>query len=121
MKENNGQNRIQLSTAPIGNRIDYRLRRNWSYISFPFPFKSSYVFPRPFEAPKNGPIPFLRNTYKIRHSKKDNGNPTSNYFIYEFHSYRNTCPTDTEFVTCYPLSSEAKIYLRGKDDSFGST
>ncbi|KAM3266719.1 ATP synthase subunit 9, mitochondrial-like [Capsicum annuum] len=26
--ENNGQNRIQLSTAPIGNRIDYRFRRN---------------------------------------------------------------------------------------------
>ncbi|KAK1270955.1 hypothetical protein QJS04_geneDACA013045 [Acorus gramineus] len=26
----------------------YHLRRNWSYISFQFPFKSSYVFPRPF-------------------------------------------------------------------------
>lgn len=25
-------------------------------------------------------IPFLRNTYKIRHYKKDNGNPTINYF-----------------------------------------
>lgn len=35
---------------------------------------------------------FLRNTYKIRHYKKDNGNPTINYFIYEFHSNRNTCP-----------------------------
>lgn len=114
---------IQLSTAPIGNRIDYRFWRNWSYISVPFPFKSSYVFPRPFETPKNGPIPFLRNTYKIRHSKKDNGNPTINYFTYEFHSNRNTCPTETEFVTCYPLSSQAKIYLRVnvKDDSFGST
>ena len=79
------------------------------------------MFPRPFEAPKNGPIPFLRNTYRIRHSKKDNGNPTSNYFIYEFHSNRNTCPTETEFVTCYPLSSGSMIYLLGKDDSFGST
>ena len=65
-------------------------------------FKSSYVFPRPFETP--GQIPFLRNTYKIRHYKKDNGNPTINYFIYEFHSNRNTCPTETEFVTCYPLT-----------------
>lgn len=71
---------------------------------FPFQFKSSYVFPRPFETPKNGQIPFLRNTYKIRHHKKDNGNPTVNYFIYEFHSNRNTCPTKTEFVTCYPLA-----------------
>ena len=88
---------------------------------FPFQFKSSYVFPRPFETPKNGQIPFLRNTYKIRHHKKDNGNPTINYFIYEFHSNRNTCPTKTEFVTCYPLAQQAKIYLRGKDDSFGST
>jgi hypothetical protein len=66
-------------------------------------FKSSYVFPRPFvETP--GQIPFLRNTYKIRHYKKDNGNPTIKYFIYEFHSNRNTCPTETEFVTCYPLA-----------------
>ncbi|BBN70067.1 homolog of yeast ADA2 2A, partial [Prunus dulcis] len=37
----------------------YHFRRNWSYISFPFPFKSSYVFPRPFETPKNGQLPFL--------------------------------------------------------------
>ena len=59
----------------------YHFRRNWSYISFQFPFKSSYVFPRPFETPKNGQIPFLRNTYKIRHYKKDNGNPNINYFI----------------------------------------
>ena len=89
-------------------------RRNWSYISFPFPFKSSYVFPRPFETPKNGQIPFLRNTYKIHHYKKDNGNPTLNYFIsfinyfiYEFHSNRNKIhvyPTETEFGTCYPLA-----------------
>ena len=99
----------------------YHFRRNWSYISFPFPFKSSYVFSRPFETPKNGQIPFLRNTYKMRHYKKDNGNPTINYFIYEFHSNRNTCPTETEFVTCYPLAKQAKIYLRGKDDSFRST
>lgn len=71
---------------------------------FPFPFKSSYVFPRPFETPKNGQIPFLKNTYKIRHYKKDNGHPTINYFISEFHSNRNTCPTETEFVICYPLA-----------------
>jgi hypothetical protein len=63
-----------------------------------------YVFPRPFETPKNGQIPFLRNTYKIRHYKKDNGNPTIHYFIYQFHSNRNTCPAETEFVTCYPLA-----------------
>lgn len=49
----------------------YHFRRNWSSISFPFPFKSSYVFPRPLETPKNGQIPFLRNTYKIRHYKKE--------------------------------------------------
>ncbi|PHT72509.1 Ribulose bisphosphate carboxylase large chain [Capsicum annuum] len=34
---------------------------------------SSYAFPRPFETPKNGQIPFLRNTYKIHRYKKDNG------------------------------------------------
>ena len=62
------------------------------------------MFSRPFETPKNGQIPFLRNTYKMRHYKKDNGNPTINYFIYEFHSNRNTCPTETEFVTCYSLA-----------------
>ncbi|KAK3032596.1 hypothetical protein RJ639_037360 [Escallonia herrerae] len=50
----------------------YYFRRNWSSISFPFPFKSSYVFLRSFETPKNGQIPFFRNTYKIRHYKKDN-------------------------------------------------
>lgn len=82
----------------------YHFRRNWSSISFPFPFKSSSVFPRPFETPKNGQIPFLRNTYKIRHYKKDNGKPTINYFIYAFHSHRNTCPNETEFETCYPLA-----------------
>ena len=52
-----------------------------------------------------------RNTYKIRHYKKDNGNPPINYFIYEFHNNRNTCPTKTEFVTCYPLAEQTKIYL----------
>lgn len=62
----------------------YHFRRNWSDISFPFPFKSSYVFPRPFETSKNGQIPFLRNPYKIRHYKKENGNPTIDYFIYDF-------------------------------------
>ena len=46
----------------------------------------------------------LRNAYKIRHYKKDNGNHTINYFIYEFHSNRNPCPTETEFVNCYPLA-----------------
>lgn len=67
------------------------------------------MFPRP---PKKGQIPFLRNTYSIRHSKKDNGNSTINHFIYEFHihSNKNTCPTETEFLTCYPLSCPA-----GKD------
>ena len=108
----------QLPLSEIGLTTDSE-GTNWSYISFPF--KSSYAFPRPFETPKNGQIPFLRNTYKIRHYKKDNGNPTINYFIYEFHSNRNTCPTETEFVTCYPLAEQAKIYLRGKDDSFEST
>lgn len=60
---------------------------------------------------------FLFLGTQIRHYKKYNGNPTINYFIYEFHSNRNTCPTETEFVT-YLLP---KIDLRGKDDSFGST
>ena len=56
------------------------------------------------KAPKNGHIPFLSNTYKNRHYKKDNGNPTINYFIYEFHSNKNICPTEIEFVTCNPLT-----------------
>ena len=38
---------------------------------------------------------FLFLGTRIRHSKKDNGNPTINHFIYEFHSNRNTCPTET--------------------------
>ncbi|KAI8011487.1 Uncharacterized protein ycf76 [Camellia lanceoleosa] len=61
-----------------------------------------------------------KNTYKMRHYKKDNSNPTINYFIYEFHSNRNTCPIER---ICNLLSSclTAKIYLRGKDDSFRST
>ena len=130
LKKQRNQNQVKMIRInPFFLRQrSYHFRRNWSYISFPFPFKSSYVFPRPFETPKNGQIPFLRNTYKIHHYKKDNGNPTLNYFIsfinyfiYEFHSNRNTCPTATEFVTCYPLAQQAKIYLRGKDDSFGST
>ncbi|KAG6750210.1 hypothetical protein POTOM_047301 [Populus tomentosa] len=62
---------IQINPFFLRQR-SYHFRRNWSYISFPFPFKSSYVFPRPFETPKNGQIPFLRNTYKIHHYKKDN-------------------------------------------------
>lgn len=38
----------------------YYFRRNWSYISFQFPFKSSYVFPRPFfETSKNEMDKFL--------------------------------------------------------------
>ena len=34
----------------------YHFRSNWSYISFQFPLKSYYVFPRPFETSKNGQI-----------------------------------------------------------------
>ena len=106
LKKQRKQNQVKMIRInPLFLRQrSYHFRRNWSYISFPFPFKSSYVFSRPFETPKNGQIPFLRNTYKMRHYKKDNGNPTINYFIYEFHSNRNTCPTETEFVTCYPLA-----------------
>jgi hypothetical protein len=36
------------------------------------------VFSRLFETPKNGQIPFLKKTYKMRHYKKDNGNPAIN-------------------------------------------
>ena len=83
----------------------YHFRRNWSYISFPFPFKSSYVFPRAFETPKNGQIPFLfLGTHTIFVTTKRIMVTPINYFIYEFHSNRNTCPTETEFVTCYPLA-----------------
>lgn len=60
------------------------------------------------------------HTAFVTPKKKDNGNPSINHFIYEFHSNRNTCSTETEFVTCYPLAQQAKIYLRGKDDSFHS-
>jgi hypothetical protein len=31
----------------------YHFRRNWGYISFQFPFKSFYLFPRPFLRPRN--------------------------------------------------------------------
>ncbi|KAJ9535423.1 LOW QUALITY PROTEIN: hypothetical protein OSB04_un001449 [Centaurea solstitialis] len=47
---------------------------------------------------------FLCEHIQDSHYKKDNGNPTINYFIYEIHSNRDTCPTETEFVTCYPLT-----------------
>lgn len=131
LKKQRNQNQVKMiRISPFFLRQrSYHFRRNWSSISFPFPFKSSYVFPHPFATPKNGQIPFLRNTYKIRHYKKDNGNPPLtisfiNYVIYEFHSNRNKIhvyPTETEFVTCYPLAQQAKIYLRGKDDLFEST
>ena len=94
---------IQINPFFLRQR-SYHFRRNWSYISFPFPFKSSYVFPRPLVTPKNGQIPFLRNTYKIRHYKKDNGNPTINYFIYEFHSNRNTCMSYRDRICNLPSS-----------------
>ena len=40
----------------------YHFRRNWSYISFPFPFQSFYVFPHPFETPKNEQLFFGTHT-----------------------------------------------------------
>ena len=88
---------------------------------FPFQFKSSYVFPRPFETPKNGQIPFLRNTYKIRHHKKDNGNPTINYFIYEFHSNRNSMNfivIEIELSFLYTLPGS--VAIAGFTQSIGS-
>lgn len=42
------------------SEIGFRFRRNWSYISFLHSRVLIYVFPRPFETPKNGQIPFLR-------------------------------------------------------------
>lgn len=84
-------NRDQPLLLAFLRQRSYRFRRNWSYISFQFPFKSSYVFPHPVETSKNGKIPFLRNTYKIRHYKKENGNPTilttsfMNFVVIEIH------------------------------------
>ncbi|CAH2052014.1 unnamed protein product, partial [Thlaspi arvense] len=43
---------IRINPLFLRQRSSY-FQRNWSYISFPFPFKSSYVFPRPFKTPKN--------------------------------------------------------------------
>lgn len=43
---------------PFLRQSSYRFQG--SSISFPFPFKTSYVFLRPLETPKNGQIPFLR-------------------------------------------------------------
>jgi len=59
-------------------------------------------FHAPLRPRKINKFPFLRNTCEIKKNRQ-NGNPTINYFIYEFHSNRNTCPTETEFVTCYPI------------------
>jgi hypothetical protein len=135
VKYYNGKNWIQLSTAPIGNWIDYgeedfffqhvlfdtgRRRTRLGIIkkrgeaeqvkmiwitpsscakdltisegtgaTFLFNFHSRVPIPMCFHAisffrglkskkKRNGQIPFLRNTYK----KKDNGNPTINYFIF---------------------------------------
>jgi len=55
-----------------------------------------------------------RSTYKIRHYKKDNGNLTINYFIYEFHNNRNIYPIKTEFITWYLLAHLSKIYQTKK-------
>ena len=76
-----------MSTAPIGNRIDYRFRRNWSYISFPFPFKSSYVFPRPRKMEK---FLFLRTHTRFVTTKRIMVTPpltTSfmNFIVIEIH------------------------------------
>ena len=60
-------------------------------------------FHAPLRPRKIDKFPFLRTTCEITKKKRENGNPTINYFIYEFHSNRNTCPTETEFVTCYPI------------------
>lgn len=61
-------------------------------------------FHAPLRPRKVDKFPFLRTRCEITKKKKrENGNPTINYFIYEFHSNRNTCPTETEFVTCYPI------------------
>lgn len=59
---------------PFSKELEFHL--------FSISIQEFYVFPHPFATPKNGQIPFLRNTYKIRHYKKDDGNPTINYFIY---------------------------------------
>ena len=41
----------------------------------------------------------------ILQKNRDNDNPNINDFIliYEWDSNRNTCPDETEFVTCYSL------------------
>ena len=50
-----------------------------------------------------------RNTYKIRHYKKNNGNPNINYFIYEFHSNRNTCLPKQNFELAILLPSRQRF------------
>src|SRR5690606_39342444 len=58
----------------------------------------------PSKPRKSDKFPLISNTCeKTKKKKRENGNPTINYFIYEFHSNRNTCPIETEFVTCYPI------------------
>ena len=94
----------------------YHFRRNWSYISFPFPFKSSYVFPHPLETPKNGQISFLflgTHTRFVTTKRIMVTPPLTisfiNHFIYEFHSNRNKIHVRDRI--CNLLSS----CLAGKD------
>lgn len=99
----------------------YHFRRNWSYISFQFPFKSSYVFPRPFETSKKGQIPFLRflgthtrfvTTKRIMVTPKLT-TEFLNLIVIEIH----VLPRQN-FELAILLPSRQS---RGKTDSFGST
>src|SRR5690606_39693894 len=71
---------------------------------FSLHYKYFIFFRQPLKTPKNYQFPFTKNNdEQTKKKKRENGNPTINYFIYEFHSNRNTCPIETEFVTCYPI------------------
>ena len=95
----------------------YHFRKNWSSISFPFPFKNSYVFPRPFETPKNGQIPFLFLGTHTRFvtTKRIMVTPplTTSFMIYKFHSNRNT------LVLFYKIHARLTLMERSRRGSTG--
>ncbi|PHT55193.1 hypothetical protein CQW23_03679 [Capsicum baccatum] len=96
--------RIEFNYQLLLSEIGLTTNSKGTRVTYFFHSRVLMHFHVPLKPQKIREIPFLRNRYKIHHYKKDNGNPTINYFIYEFHSNRNTCPTETEFGTYYPLA-----------------
>ncbi|KAG5599337.1 hypothetical protein H5410_030707 [Solanum commersonii] len=77
----------------------------------------------PFETPKNGQIPFFRNTYNILHYKKDNGNLTittsfMNFIVIEMHALsRQNLELDILFPSRQRFTSVERMIYSDRHES----